>query len=176
MPELPEVETVRRGLAPVMEGAVVTAVRLARPDLRFPFPQNFAGRLEGRRILSLGRRAKYLVAELDDGVSLIMHLGMSGAFRVDDGSNIGAYVHDKGKLAAHDHVRIHMGRPTVIYNDPRRFGFMTLAETGRINEHPHFVGMGVEPLPGSLTAHHLAVALRGKVTPLKSALLDQRII
>jgi len=176
VPELPEVETVRRGLAPVMEGRVITAVRLARRDLRFPFPHRFAERLAGRRILSLGRRAKYLVAPLDDGAALLAHLGMSGAFRVEGGDVIGAYVHAKGKLAAHDHVVLELGDTRVVYNDPRRFGFMDLAETGTLDAHPYFAHLGMEPVPGSLTPDRLAAALHGKETPLKSALLDQRVI
>lgn len=176
MPELPEVETVRRGLAPAMEGRVVTAVRLARADLRFPFPDRFAERLTGRRVLSLGRRAKYLVAALDDGAALIAHLGMSGAFRVEGGDIIGAYVHAKGKLAAHDHVVLELGETRIVYNDPRRFGFMDLAETATLDAHPFFAHLGMEPVPGSLTPARLAAALAGKETPLKSALLDQRVV
>jgi formamidopyrimidine-DNA glycosylase len=176
MPELPEVETVRRGLAPVMEGRVMNAVHLARADLRFPFPERFAARLAGRRILSLRRRAKYLVAPLDDGAALICHLGMSGAFRVEGGEVIGAFAHAKGKLAAHDHVVFSLGETRIVYNDPRRFGFMTIGETAHLESHPYFAHLGMEPIAGSLTPASLAAALAGKNTPLKAALLDQRVI
>ncbi len=176
MPELPEVETVRRGLAPVMEGRTIRAVRLARADLRFPFPERFAERLAGQRILSLGRRAKYLLAPLDDGATLVCHLGMSGAFRVEGADTIGRFVHPKGKIAAHDHVAIDLGDNRIVYNDPRRFGFMTLAETATLARHPYFAHLGMEPVAGSLTPERLAAALAGKATPLKSALLDQRVI
>ncbi|MEM8665299.1 MAG: bifunctional DNA-formamidopyrimidine glycosylase/DNA-(apurinic or apyrimidinic site) lyase [Pseudomonadota bacterium] len=176
MPELPEVETVRRGLAPVMEGARIKRVILARADLRFPFPPGFARRLTGRRIETLGRRAKYLVAGLDDGAALIMHLGMSGAFRVAGSEPVGTYVHQKGKLAAHDHVRIVLPTAEIIYNDPRRFGFMTLADSATLDQHPYFAHLGMEPLAGALTPKRLAAALAGKQTPLKAALLDQRVI
>jgi len=176
VPELPEVETVRRGLAPVMEGRVIERVDLARPDLRFPFPERFAARLAGRRIVRLDRRAKYLVAPLDDGAALLMHLGMSGAFRVAGGATPGAFVHQKAKNAVHDHVRIVLGETEIIYNDPRRFGFMNLADAAGLDSHPYFAGLGVEPLPGMLTPQGLARALRNKKTPLKAALLDQRVI
>ncbi|MBJ3777643.1 bifunctional DNA-formamidopyrimidine glycosylase/DNA-(apurinic or apyrimidinic site) lyase [Acuticoccus mangrovi] len=175
MPELPEVETVRRGLAPAMEGARIAAVHLARPDLRFPFPEHFAERLTGRRIERLGRRAKYLIATLDDGTALIAHLGMSGAFRVE-GETVGQFVYPRGKSAAHDHVTIDLGTCRIVYNDPRRFGFMTLADAATLEAHPYFAHLGVEPMPGALTADGLAAALAGKMTPLKAALLDQHII
>ncbi|MEM6849136.1 MAG: bifunctional DNA-formamidopyrimidine glycosylase/DNA-(apurinic or apyrimidinic site) lyase [Pseudomonadota bacterium] len=179
MPELPEVETVRRGLAPVMEGEPILEVHIARADLRFPFPDNFARRLTGRTVRALGRRAKYLLVHLSDDTTLIAHLGMSGAFRVDGaaaGEPIGTYAIARGKLPAHDHVRLSLPGKTVIYNDPRRFGFMTLAPTAELEAHPYFEHLGVEPAAGALTPDHLASALAGKNTPLKAALLDQRII
>jgi len=176
MPELPEVETVRRGLAPVMDGRVIERVELARADLRFPFPDGFAARLRGRRVTRLGRRAKYLVAPLDDGASLIMHLGMSGAFRVAGDEPVGIFVHARGKLAAHDHVRFVLGGREVVYNDPRRFGFMTLTETARLAAHPHFCRLGIEPVAGELTAERLSAALAGRHTSLKAALLDQTVV
>ncbi|MEM9222936.1 MAG: bifunctional DNA-formamidopyrimidine glycosylase/DNA-(apurinic or apyrimidinic site) lyase [Pseudomonadota bacterium] len=176
MPELPEVETVRRGLAPVMEGTTIRRVVLARPDLRFPFPKGFAARVSGRRVSTLARRAKYLVAHLDDGSALIMHLGMSGAFRVEGSEPIGTFAYERGKLAAHDHVRFLLPTCEIIYNDPRRFGFMTLARAGELPTHPYFAHLGVEPVAGALTDDRLAAALTGKQTPLKAALLDQRII
>lgn len=175
MPELPEVETVRRGLEPVMLGQRFAAVRLARPDLRFPFPSGFALRLKGRTVDRLSRRAKYLVATLDDGTSLIMHLGMSGAFRIE-GVTVGAFHYPRGKLAVHDHVAFDFGSTRVIYNDPRRFGFMTLAEPGALVAHPLFAHLGVEPTADALTAPILAGLVAGKRTPIKAALLDQRLI
>jgi formamidopyrimidine-DNA glycosylase len=177
MPELPEVETVRRGLAPVMEGAVIAGVEQRRPDLRFPFPADFAGRLTGRRVEVLGRRAKYLVGTLDDGTSLVMHLGMSGSFRVENGEAPGGFHHPRSKDEAHDHVVLHLGSGArIVYNDPRRFGFMTLVEPGGLDVHPLFAGLGTEPTGNSFQAEMLADRLAGRAAPLKAALLDQRLI
>lgn len=184
MPELPEVETVRRGLAPVMEGAVCDKLELRRKDLRFPFPDDFAALVEGRRIVSLGRRAKYLLMDTDHGHTIIMHLGMSGSFRVrieDDESTSGVFHHERSRLENHDHVLFHLttakGKPaTVIYNDPRRFGFMLASERHLLDEHPSFKGLGVEPVGNALNPSVLAERMKGKQTTLKAALLDQRII
>jgi formamidopyrimidine-DNA glycosylase len=159
-----------------MEGARIDGVTLARADLRFPFPERFAERLSGRRILSLGRRAKYLVAPLDDGAALIAHMGMSGAFRVEGGAPIGRFVYPKGKIADHDHVVLALGERRIVYNDPRRFGFMTLGQTEALESHPYFAHLGMEPVAGCLTPERLARALAGKHTSLKAALLDQRVI
>jgi formamidopyrimidine-DNA glycosylase len=182
MPELPEVETVRRGLQPVMEGARILAVETRRPDLRFPFPPDFERRLEGRRIVSLGRRAKYLVADIENGPRLICHLGMSGSFRIEeeDGSSMpGDFHHERSKLAAHDHVVFHLASPggrkaKVVFNDPRRFGFMLFADGD--GEHPMLADLGVEPTGNALDGELLAGLLRGRKTPLKAALLDQTLI
>ena len=176
MPELPEVETVRRGLAPGMAGQCIASVEQRRPDLRFPFPERFAERLTGRTITSLGRRAKYLQADLDDGNVLVMHLGMSGSFRI--GGNIpGHFHHDRSKLPAHDHIVFHMGNGAVVsYNDPRRFGFMDLIGRGELADHPHFRDMGLEPLGNELDGATIARLFDGKSAPLKAALLDQRLI
>ncbi|MGD9543710.1 MAG: bifunctional DNA-formamidopyrimidine glycosylase/DNA-(apurinic or apyrimidinic site) lyase [Methylocystis sp.] len=176
MPELPEVETVRRGLAPALVGATIARVELRRRDLRFPFPERLAARLQGRRVLDLRRRAKYLIADLDDGQSLIMHLGMSGAFRVDD-ETPGAFHRKRDKNAAHDHVVFHLdhGR-RVVYNDPRRFGYMLLIATQEIDADKLFRGLGVEPLGDALDAAFLATALRTRAAPIKALLLDQRLI
>jgi formamidopyrimidine-DNA glycosylase len=180
MPELPEVETVRRGLAPVMEGRRIEAVEARRPDLRFPFPERFAQKLEGRTVASLGRRAKYLLAELDDGETLVMHLGMSGSFRVTEAEGEaapGAFHHPRSKAAAHDHVVFRLsGGATVTYNDPRRFGFMALIPRGGLEVHPLFRHVGVEPLGNRFDAALLARLLAGRRTSLKAALLDQRLI
>lgn len=183
MPELPEVETVRRGLAPVMEGARIDRLELRRQDLRFPFPDQFADRVENRTIVSLGRRAKYLLADLSNEETIVMHLGMSGSFRIelDEGSAMpGVFHHDRGKLAVHDHVLFHLDTPhgaaRVIYNDPRRFGFMILVERGGLAEHPMFARLGVEPVGNMLSTELLAGLFAGRNVPLKSALLDQRLI
>jgi formamidopyrimidine-DNA glycosylase len=183
MPELPEVETVRRGLQPVLEGARIVRVEARRPDLRFPLPDRFAARLEGRRVTALGRRAKYILAHVEDGPLLICHLGMSGSFRIEQegGSDTpGVFHHERSKDAAHDHVVFHVepanGPPArIVFNDPRRFGFMLFAE-GRPDEHPMLGGLGVEPTGNALDGELLAALLRGKKTPLKAALLDQRLI
>lgn len=179
MPELPEVETVRRGLAPALVGARLTFVDQRRPDLRFPFPENFAERLIGRRIEALGRRAKYLLADLDDAQVLVMHLGMSGSFRIEDaaGPPPGNFYHAKPKDAAHDHVAFHLSNgKRIIYNDPRRFGFMQIIPRRSLFAHKLFRNVGIEPLGNELDGAALAGLFAGKKAPLKSALLDQTLI
>jgi formamidopyrimidine-DNA glycosylase len=180
MPELPEVETVRRGLAPVMEGRRIERVEARRPDLRFPFPDRFTERLAGRTVTSLGRRAKYLLADLDDGDVLVMHLGMSGSFRVltpDAEAAPGGFHQPRSKAAAHDHVAFALsGGATITYNDPRRFGFMALIPRAGLEGHPLFRHVGVEPLGNKLDGALLARLFAGKQTSLKAALLDQRLI
>ncbi|HEY1735607.1 MAG TPA: bifunctional DNA-formamidopyrimidine glycosylase/DNA-(apurinic or apyrimidinic site) lyase [Methylovirgula sp.] len=179
MPELPEVETVRRGLEPALLGARITDVERRRPDLRFPFPKNFVGRLKGRRIEALGRRAKYLTADLDNGDVLIMHLGMSGSFRIEDETETqpGNFYHAKPKDSAHDHVVFHLSNgKKIVYNDPRRFGFMLIVSRKDLERHPPFKGLGIEPLGNELDGAALARLLKGKKAPVKSALLDQRLI
>ncbi|WP_363350016.1 bifunctional DNA-formamidopyrimidine glycosylase/DNA-(apurinic or apyrimidinic site) lyase [Methylocystis echinoides] len=176
MPELPEVETVRRGLAPTLAGARIAKVEQRRPDLRFPFPPDFAARLSGRRVLALRRRAKYLLADLDGGETLVMHLGMSGSFRID-GEIAGVFHHPRDKSATHDHVVFHMeSGARVTYNDPRRFGFMLLIATAELDSHKLFQGLGAEPLSAELDAGFLARAFRGRAAPVKALLLDQRLI
>lgn len=176
MPELPEVETVRRGLLPALAGGRIARVEQRRKDLRFPFPPDFAARLTGRRILGLRRRAKYLLADLDSGETLAMHLGMSGSFRVD-GDSPGLFHRPRDKNAAHDHVVLHMeSGARVTYNDPRRFGFMLLEPTEGLDRHKLFRGIGVEPLGAALDAAFLAKAFRGRSAPVKALLLDQRLI
>ena len=176
MPELPEVETVRRGLVPVMEGATITRAEVRRKDLRFPFPEGFQERLTGRRVESLGRRAKYLLADLDGGEVVIMHLGMSGSFRIEAAVQ-GDFHHARSRDAAHDHVVFHLSSgATVTYNDPRRFGFMLLSGRAALAEHPLFAHLGVEPTGNALSAAYLAERFRDKQAPLKAALLDQSII
>ena len=176
MPELPEVETVRRGLEPAMAGQRITEVLQRRPDLRFPFPENFAARLSGRRVTSVGRRAKYLLVDLDSDDVLIMHLGMSGSFRIED-EVTGFFHHERSKLAAHDHVvfRFENGA-RLTYNDPRRFGFMLLERRADLPAHPLFRHIGIEPLGNELDGALIARAFRNKAAPLKAALLDQSLI
>jgi formamidopyrimidine-DNA glycosylase len=176
VPELPEVETVRRALQPVMEGARFEKVVARRPDLRVALPARFAARLTGETVLRLDRRAKYLVAELSSGETLLMHLGMSGSFRIDLGTP-GAFHHARGSALAHDHVVFRMSSgATVTFNDPRRFGLMELTPTDAMTTHRVFRSLGPEPLASDFDAARLARALQGKKTSLKAALLDQRVI
>ncbi|MEJ0091931.1 MAG: bifunctional DNA-formamidopyrimidine glycosylase/DNA-(apurinic or apyrimidinic site) lyase [Methylocella sp.] len=179
MPELPEVETVRRGLEPVMVGARFASVDQRRPDLRFPFPDGFSTRLAGRRIEALGRRAKYLLADLDDAQVLAIHLGMSGSFRVETGQGAQSLSPCAGaaKNETHDHVVFSLSTgDRVIYNDPRRFGFMHLIARAELAAHPLFKNIGMEPLGNELDGAALARLFAGKTTTLKAALLDQSLI
>ena len=179
MPELPEVETVMRGLSPVMSGARLLKVEQRRDALRFPFPTDFKRRLEGRTIQSMTRRAKYILAHLDDGVALVMHLGMTGRFVVErEGSYTpGLFVHEQPRHLIHDHVVFALSNGArITYNDVRRFGYMDLARSDALHESPHFVGLGVEPLGNSFDAAMLGDLLRDRRAPLKAALLDQRLI
>ncbi|MGB7975743.1 MAG: bifunctional DNA-formamidopyrimidine glycosylase/DNA-(apurinic or apyrimidinic site) lyase [Roseiarcus sp.] len=179
MPELPEVETVRRGLDPVMRGARIDHVELRRADIRFPFPEAFAKRLTGRRILELSRRAKYLLFALDSGETLIAHLGMSGSFRTEKTaiSTPGKFHHQRSKDPKHDHVVLVLDNGWIVtYNDPRRFGFMDLASTKALDQHPRMRGLGVEPLAPEFDAHSLAKLFAGARTSLKAGLLDQKRI
>jgi formamidopyrimidine-DNA glycosylase len=180
MPELPEVETVRRGLEAALVGARFAQVEQRRRDLRFPFPKNFAARLTGRKVEVLRRRAKYILAQLDDGHTLVMHLGMSGSFRIEDEKRAktpGDFHHPRSKDAAHDHVVFHLSTgQRIVYNDPRRFGFMNLIEAAKLDDHPLFRNVGIEPLGNELNAANLARLFAGKTAPLKTALSDQRLI
>ena len=184
MPELPEVETVRRGLQPHLEGALIERVEQRRPDLRYPFPEHLPRRLKGRRVTAIGRRAKYLTFHLDDGTVVISHLGMSGSWRVEMGGGAvvpGEFHYERSKAAAHDHLILHLltasgERGCIVFNDPRRFGFMLLSDEVGLNDHPSLAGLGVEPTGNSLDGELLATLLRGKQAPLKAALLDQRLI
>ena len=176
MPELPEVETVRRGLAPAFEGATFLEVEQRRPDLRFPFPENFVTRLQGQSVTALSRRAKYLLADLSGGEVLIMHLGMSGSFRVE-GHVLGRFHHERSATQNHDHVVFHFSNGAVVtYNDPRRFGFMDLTPRAALADHAFFKKLGLEPLGNALNGAVLQDLFAGKATPLKSALLDQSLI
>ncbi|KQY97927.1 5-hydroxymethyluracil DNA glycosylase [Pseudolabrys sp. Root1462] len=176
MPELPEVETVRRGLAPAMEGARIAKVEVRHRGLRWPIAKDFEKRLHGQTIDGLGRRAKYILADLSSGDVLVMHLGMSGSFRIDKDMP-GDFHHERSKDAAHDHVVFHMdnGR-TVTFNDPRRFGSMKIVARARLDEEPLLKSIGPEPLGNQFDAAMLAAACAGKKTSLKAALLDQRVV
>ncbi len=177
MPELPEVETVRRGLAPVLEGRRLARVEARRPDLRFPFPEGFVQRLAGARVIALRRRAKYLLADLDRGETLIAHLGMSGRFRIEGTQAPGRFHHPVGDNPRHDHVIFDTeegGR--IVYHDPRRFGFMGLVPTADLERHPWFAGMGPEPLSDAFGGSRLAEAFERRRQGPKTLLLDQRTV
>jgi len=177
MPELPEVETVRRGLAHVMEGERFAKVEVRRGDLRWPLPKGFAQKLNGKIVQGLGRRAKYLLADLSSGDVLLMHLGMSGSFRVGKDSAPGTYYHERSKSTAHDHIVFHMSNgATVTFNDPRRFGSMKLVSRARLEDEPLLRSLGPEPLGNEFDAAMLAKACAGKKTSLKAALSDQRVV
>jgi formamidopyrimidine-DNA glycosylase len=177
MPELPEVETVRRGLAPAMEGARFAKVEVRRGDLRWPLPKGFAQRLDGKTVEGLGRRAKYLLADLSSGEVLLMHLGMSGSFRVGKDAKPGVYYHERSKSTAHDHIVFHMSNgATVTFNDPRRFGSMKLVPRAKLDQEPLLRSLGPEPLGNEFDAAMLAKACVGKKTSLKAALSDQRVV
>jgi formamidopyrimidine-DNA glycosylase len=181
MPELPEVETVRRGLEPVMDGARFTKVEARRPDLRWPLPKDFAAQLEGKTVQGLGRRGKYLLLDLSSGDVLMMHLGMSGSFHVfrrgGEEKNTARYHHERAKHVKHDHVIFHMSNGGIVtFNDPRRFGFMKLTPRDKLDAHPLMQAMGSEPLGNEFDAAMLARACAGKKTSLKAALMDQRVV
>ena len=180
MPELPEVETVRLGLLPAMEGARVLRAETRRGDLRFPFQRDFVSRLEGQRVDHLRRRAKYLLAELSSGDTLLMHLGMSGSFRVlreGDGDTPGVFRYPRNADRAHDHVVFAMSSgATIVFNDPRRFGYMKLISRDEMANEPFLKGLGSEPLDPAFNAAALATACGNRKTSLKAALLDQRVV
>ncbi len=184
MPELPEVETVRRGLEPVMQGARFDTVEARRGDLRWPLPKDFASRLEGQTVTGLGRRAKYLLADLSSGEVLLMHLGMSGSFRVAHAVSHGRgertpgkYYHERTQHLTHDHVVFHMSNGArIAFNDPRRFGSMKLVARAALEQEPLLRALGPEPLGNAFDAAMLARACAGKKTSLKAALSDQRVV
>lgn len=181
MPELPEVETVRRGLQPVLEGARLSRVEQRRPDLRFAFPEGFVQRLTGATITALERRAKYLLARLDRGDTLVMHLGMTGRFEIDElggpRQRPGDFVHAPASDPKHAHVLFMTeAGATVTYSDPRRFGFMGLIETARLDQHPWFSAMGPEPLGSEFDAQVLVAAFKDRKQTAKTLLLDQRVV
>jgi formamidopyrimidine-DNA glycosylase len=176
MPELPEVETVRTGLAPVMEGVRIAQADVNRPDLRWPFPENMSERLTGTRIERLRRRSKYILADLDSGETLLIHLGMSGRMLIS-GDPLGQFVHDHPAPEKHDHVVFHMETGArITFNDPRRFGAMDLLDTAKAESHPLLASIGPEPLGNQFDEAYLVDKLKGRNTPIKSALLDQKIV
>jgi formamidopyrimidine-DNA glycosylase len=182
MPELPEVETVRAGLEPLLRGRRFRRVEQRRKDLRFPLPDRFVERLTGAKVLSVDRRAKYLVLPLDNGEVLAMHLGMTGRFTVSapggaNGRVLGEYTYEHGGDATHDHVVFTMtGGAVVTYNDARRFGYMTLIAADELDSNAFFAGLGVEPLSDELNGAYLATKARGRKLDLKAFLMDQRIV
>ena len=170
MPELPEVETVRKGLAPVLEGSTIKLAKARRKNLRYDIPQDFSDRLEGNKVRALKRRSKYILMECEDGLVSILHLGMSGRFNI----------HAAGtapELEKHDHIYIEtMTGDRVVYNDPRRFGFWLFSDVNSIDEHDHIKNIGPEPLGNSFSEDTLLNAFHNKKTNIKAALLDQRIV
>lgn len=176
MPELPEVETVRQGLIPAMEGRIIQNARVNRPDLRWPLPDRMAERLRGRRVLALRRRSKYILADLSSEETLIIHLGMSGRMLVS-GAMLGQFHHDHPAPQKHDHVIFDMeGGARVTFNDARRFGAMDLVATAGAETHPLLSALGPEPLGNGFDEAYLAKALSGRRTPIKAALLDQHLV
>ncbi|MFN3971520.1 MAG: bifunctional DNA-formamidopyrimidine glycosylase/DNA-(apurinic or apyrimidinic site) lyase [Gemmobacter sp.] len=176
MPELPEVETVRRGLVPVMEGRHITAAAVNRPDLRWPLPEGMGARLTGARVLALRRRSKYILADLSSGETLLIHLGMSGRMLVS-GAVLGQFHHPHPAPGKHDHVVLEMeGGARVTFNDARRFGMMDLMATDAQEAHPLLAALGPEPMGNGFSETYLAERLRGRQTPVKAALLDQHLV
>jgi formamidopyrimidine-DNA glycosylase len=176
MPELPEVETVMRGLAPVMQGEVITQAHVNRPDLRWPFPPRMADRLTGQRVLALRRRSKYILLDISSGETLLVHLGMSGRMLIS-GDPFGRFLHSHPTPQKHDHVMFDMANGArVTFNDPRRFGAMDLMQTATYKTHTLLAKIGPEPFGNQFNENYLCAALSGRKTPIKSALLDQRII
>lgn len=176
MPELPEVETVRRGLAPVMEDERIAEVAVNRPDLRWPFPEQMAERLAGARVMQLRRRSKYILADLDRGETLLIHLGMSGRILIS-GDPLGRFVHDHPAPEKHDHVVFDMANGArITFNDPRRFGAMDLMASAGAEAHPLLAKLGPEPLGNDFNEGYVAAALKTRNMPIKSALLDQKIV
>ena len=176
MPELPEVETIMRGISPFLEGATIKKIKLNRADLRWPFPENFATRVKQAKVLNLKRRSKYILIDLSTGETLLIHLGMSGKILVSD-SKIGNYFYESSKLANHDHVIFELNDGTIItYNDPRRFGAMDLAKTYDLNNHKFLEKLGPEPLGNKFNSDYLKFKLSKKESPIKNVLLNQSVV
>ncbi len=176
MPELPEVETIMRGILPFLEGATIKKIKLNRADLRWPFPENFASRIKEAKVLNLKRRSKYILVELSTGETLLIHLGMSGKILVSN-SKIGNYFYESAQASNHDHVIFALDDGTVItYNDPRRFGAMDLTKTDDLNNHKFLQKLGPEPLGNNFNSDYLKIKLSKKESPIKNVLLDQSIV
>ncbi|MEM9966468.1 MAG: bifunctional DNA-formamidopyrimidine glycosylase/DNA-(apurinic or apyrimidinic site) lyase [Pseudomonadota bacterium] len=176
MPELPEVETVRRGLLPVLEGGIIQKAEVNRPDLRWPFPENMALRLTGQKVIALRRRSKYLLADLSSGETLLIHLGMSGRLLIS-GDPLGRFVHEHPAPEKHDHVVLHMQNGArITFNDPRRFGAMDVFDTQCADQHRLLKPIGPEPFGNAFNEVYLKQALQHRNTPIKAALLDQRVV
>lgn len=176
MPELPEVETVRRGLAPVMEGRLIERAEVNRPDLRWPFPERMAERLTGSTVDRLRRRSKYILADLSSGETLLVHLGMSGRMTIS-GHTVGGYYHNHPAPAKHDHVVFHMsGDVRITFNDARRFGAMDLMDTAQQDDHWLIRDLGPEPLGNAFDEAYLVARLQNRKSPIKNVLLDQSIV
>ncbi|MFL2796043.1 MAG: bifunctional DNA-formamidopyrimidine glycosylase/DNA-(apurinic or apyrimidinic site) lyase [Paracoccaceae bacterium] len=176
MPELPEVETIMRGISPFLAGATIKRIKLNRADLRWPFPENFASRVKESKVLNLKRRSKYILINLSTGETLLIHLGMSGKILVSD-SKIGNYFYESSKLAKHDHVIFELNGGTIItYNDPRRFGAMDLAKTDDLNNHKFLEKLGPEPLGNNFNSDYLKIELSKKESPIKNVLLNQSVV
>ena len=176
MPELPEVETVRRGLLPAMEGAIIARADVNRPDLRWPLPERMAQRLTGARVTALRRRSKYILADLSTGETLIIHLGMSGRILIS-GDPLGQFHHEHPAPEKHDHVVFHMKNGArITFNDARRFGAMDLTPTAATEDHWLLRDLGPEPLGNAFHEDYLVQRLKGRNTPIKAALLDQRVV
>jgi formamidopyrimidine-DNA glycosylase len=181
VPELPEVETVRKGLEPYMLGHVIKVADIRRPDLRWPFPNNMAERIMGKRVERLRRRSKYILCDLDSGETLLIHLGMSGRMTISvpekAGDILGNFHHLHAALEKHDHVVLDMDNSArIIFNDARRFGAMDLLDTKTAEQHKLLSSLGPEPLGNSFDESYFVAVVGGKNTPIKSALLDQRIV
>jgi len=176
VPELPEVETVRRGLLPAMEGQIIVQAHVNRPDLRWPFPPKMADRLTGKRVVGLRRRSKYILADLDSGETAIIHLGMSGRMMVS-GVQLGKFYVEHPAAQKHDHVKLEMGNGAqVIFNDARRFGHIDMATTAEVENHWLIEHIGPEPLGNSFDEAYLVEKLARRMSPIKTALLDQKVV
>ena len=176
MPELPEVETIMRGISPFLAGATIKRIKLNRADLRWPFPENYANRVKEAKVLNLKRRSKYILIDLSTGETLLIHLGMSGKILVSD-SKIGNCFYESSKLAKHDHVIFELNGGTIItYNDPRRFGAMDLAKTDDLNNHKFLEKLGPEPLGNNFNSDYLKFKLSKKESPIKNVLLNQSVV
>ena len=176
MPELPEVETVRQGMASVVEGAVIAHAEIRRPDLRWPFPDRMKERLEGQKIRRLRRRAKYILADLSGGETLILHLGMSGRILIS-GVAEGEFYFERAASEKHDHFILDFeSGARLVFNDPRRFGVIDLADTTQVEKHKMFKNLGPEPLGNTFDEVYLRATFKGRKMPVKSALLDQKIV